>query len=623
MQRSHQGLGYLMPQIAIGLLAAAGVPGLVTAAGALTTAGAFLSGALGLGLNFAIQQLFATPQPKPEDVKNTIRNTISARWGHYGRVQVGGVVAQVATRQRELHRIIMIGEGPIEEFEAFRVDKKTVTVPALGPPNDAGLYPGDNWVPGPPHARRTVRVEWRNGEDSQTAFAMMVSRFAASWGANHRLRGIACVHIAQMPVDEDEFRDVYPNNFVEVQSRIKGRRVYDPRTATTIWSRNLALILASYMTHPAGGRIPFASIDWAGSVTTAANVCDELVTKKSGSQIARYHGALSYRYDEEPASVIARLLQAFDGWMTLNEDGKIRIEAGAWIAPTVTISEEHIVAIEIRDGAGPESEASVVITQYTDTENNYTETTSTWRNEPAIALIGEVSTSLPAYEIQDHNHADRIGKINAARRSPRYRISLTTNLHGLNAWSERRIRLVYPIHEIDAPFDVISIEDDMEANVIRIELISADASAYTFNAATEETVPPPPPDDDGETTEDVPIPDSITATIVTRRISDYTDNDTQPDFGNQTGVPTSTTGEITVYSLRVAFPLPPAGFRIEVEFKASDEDDWTEIPVAPGQASVRSSSLDRDKDFIARVRHRSVSGRRSAWRESTSVSTPP
>ena len=62
-----------------------------------------------------------------------------------------------------------------------------------------------------------------------------------------------------------------------ITARVKGRKLYDPRTGLTAWSRNPALALADLITNSDYGR--GYSIDWA-SVTAVANACDTTIGGK-------------------------------------------------------------------------------------------------------------------------------------------------------------------------------------------------------------------------------------------------------------------------------------------------------------------------------------------------------
>ena len=79
-----------------------------------------------------------------------------------------------------------------------------------------------------------------------------------------------------------------------IQVRVKGQRLYDPRTTSQSWSDNSALCVRDYLTNNTYGfGIDAAEIDDA-SFITEANHCDELVTVTSGSQKRyRCNGAIS------------------------------------------------------------------------------------------------------------------------------------------------------------------------------------------------------------------------------------------------------------------------------------------------------------------------------------------
>jgi hypothetical protein len=66
--------------------------------------------------------------------------------------------------------------------------------------------------------------------------------------------------------------------FPRIEAVIQGRKVYDPRTTTTGYSRNPALCLADWLTSRVYGQ--GRAVDWT-TVTTAANFCDALLADET------------------------------------------------------------------------------------------------------------------------------------------------------------------------------------------------------------------------------------------------------------------------------------------------------------------------------------------------------
>lgn len=112
------------------------------------------------------------------------------------------------------------------------------------------------------------------GTDDQPADSVMIGDVAdqALWNANCKMSGIAYtyVRLGWNP-------DVFPNGRPTITCDVKGRLLYDPRDASTAWSRNPALAIREYLTNTRYGcRVPEAMIDDT-AIGDAADFCDELV----------------------------------------------------------------------------------------------------------------------------------------------------------------------------------------------------------------------------------------------------------------------------------------------------------------------------------------------------------
>lgn len=99
------------------------------------------------------------------------------------------------------------------------------------------------------------------------------------WTANHKQTGHAKLYI--------RFKrntDIFPSGIPNVSMWIKGKKLYDPRTGTTVWSENPALAIRDYLLNTETGvGATSAEVDDA-LVQTAANICEEQVAVVNASQ---------------------------------------------------------------------------------------------------------------------------------------------------------------------------------------------------------------------------------------------------------------------------------------------------------------------------------------------------
>jgi predicted nucleic acid-binding Zn-ribbon protein len=98
-----------------------------------------------------------------------------------------------------------------------------------------------------------------------------------TWGSNHRLRGVAYLAM-RFKYDPDVFSSI-----PEVQAVVKGRKVYDPETTTTVWSDNPALCLRDYLTNARYGKGLSSSLIDDTSFIAAKAFCNTTVTSSAGA----------------------------------------------------------------------------------------------------------------------------------------------------------------------------------------------------------------------------------------------------------------------------------------------------------------------------------------------------
>jgi hypothetical protein len=114
------------------------------------------------------------------------------------------------------------------------------------------------------------------GTDAQT-YSTLLAEADDTWGSNHRLRGVAYLAM-RFKYDPDVFSSI-----PEVQAVVKGRKVYDPETTTTVWSNNPALCLRDYLTNARYGKGLSSSLIDDTSFIAAKAFCNTTVTSSAGA----------------------------------------------------------------------------------------------------------------------------------------------------------------------------------------------------------------------------------------------------------------------------------------------------------------------------------------------------
>ena len=243
----------------------------------------------------------------------------------YGEARVGGVRiydSSTGGRNQFLHRILAFAGHEVDSYRDIYLNDEIVTLDGNGNVTSPSQYNG------------FVRVKTYLGTTAQTADPDLVSETTSLtegiWTTDHRLQGIAYIYVRF-----EYNQDAFPNGVPAVSAKIRGKKVFDPRTNTTAWSDNPALCLRDYLTSDYGLSQPSGRVDDA-LVNTAANICDQTVEGEK-----RYTCNGAFTTGLEPSSIATNLLTSMGGLLWYGQ-GKWRMKASAWTAPTVSFDENDL-----------------------------------------------------------------------------------------------------------------------------------------------------------------------------------------------------------------------------------------------------------------------------------------
>jgi len=161
----------------------------------------------------------------------------------YGQRKIGGVRVFVSTgggkKNEYLFIALVLCEGEIQAIDEVYINDKIST---------HSDYSG------------LLQIDKKLGTDNQTASTVLIGSGNDTpddtWGSNHRLRGVAYLGI-RIKYDQDVFGGI-----PDIQCVVRGKKVYDPRTATTAYSTNPALCLRDYLTNTRYGKgLPASAIN--------------------------------------------------------------------------------------------------------------------------------------------------------------------------------------------------------------------------------------------------------------------------------------------------------------------------------------------------------------------------
>jgi hypothetical protein len=271
----------------------------------------------------------------------------------YGQTKVGGVVVfddahgtnGVANtdNNKYLSRIIAYAGHEIESFEkiyiggSYRVgaiNSSTGAVTGVFAVDQNGADVGSELTGASNPFNGYLSIREVLGGHTTSLNGQSLTNFSDDWTSSHRLLGIA--HLAIL---FEYAEDVWDEGLPEVTALIKGKKVLDPRTSTTAWSDNPALIVRDFLTNSVYGLGESASNIDDTLVGTAADICEAVDWDTSAPKRYTCNGA--WTTSQPPVDVIAQLMTSCAGYLWYAQ-GKWRLKAGKYVAPTITLTEDDL-----------------------------------------------------------------------------------------------------------------------------------------------------------------------------------------------------------------------------------------------------------------------------------------
>lgn len=326
-----------MEAIAIYVAGQALAIGLTTSAAVATAIGYTVAFIAVVGSSMAASKLLAPKMPSFSDSSMTdrsqmVRSPISARTIVYGRCRVSGTIVYLSTtgdKNQFLHIVVTLAGHEVEAIDEVYFNDELVPLTGNTP---TGFYNG------------VARVNKKRGVPGDTADADLiadtVSLTDGKWTTAHKLSGIAYLYV-RLTWDAEKFPSGIPN----ISAVVRGKKVYDSRTATTAYSANAALCLRDYLTDTTLGMgMTSAEVDDT-AFGVAANICEEQVQILPLSPVAyenRYEANGVIVTSASPDENIGKLLSSMGGLVAYT-GGRIVPYASAYRTPTVTLTEKHFV----------------------------------------------------------------------------------------------------------------------------------------------------------------------------------------------------------------------------------------------------------------------------------------
>jgi hypothetical protein len=391
----------------------------------------------------------------------------------YGETKIEGSIVFIATSgsgSRYLNLVVAFADHECESIEQLYLDDRTVLT--------SGVVSGE-WVD-------VVDYHPHLGTDAQTVDTDLQTEVGSTvWTANHRLRGICYVYL-RILYSEELFGTEAPS----VSARIKGKKLYDPRTATTAYSANAALAVRDYLLSERYGFSGGSTEVDDSAFSVAANDCDYMVARADGGTEARYtvNGALDTA--DTIGTNLSQLLTAMAGKVSYI-GGVFALYAGSYSLTSLQIADAELVddlAFSNRNLRDAYNSASGLYR--TAALGWQEEDYPVYQNAAALAADGEarwIDLSLPL--TTSAARCQRIAKIAVMRSRAARSVSLSAMLAKLEIRAGDVISLNTAKSQIGtAVYEVRSLSIALGLSPeIGFELLEVAASDYAWDAATEES----------------------------------------------------------------------------------------------------------------------------------------
>ncbi|MEM9786799.1 MAG: phage tail protein [Pseudomonadota bacterium] len=231
----------------------------------------------------------------------------------YGEVRKGGAVTYLestGTDNLYLHMVVALAGHEVEEIGDIYINDQIVALDGNGFVMTA---PYTNWI----------RIKKHLGGPEQVVDPDLLAE-SEQIDSSFVGAGIAYIYV-RLHFNQD----VFPNGVPLFTAKVKGRKVYDPRSLTTAYSRNAALCIRDFITSDLG--LNDAAVNDT-VLSVAANVSDEDVPLAAGGIEKRYEINGVIEADQTRGQVLQEMMTACGGSLFWGQ-GKWQLKPGYWTPP--------------------------------------------------------------------------------------------------------------------------------------------------------------------------------------------------------------------------------------------------------------------------------------------------
>jgi hypothetical protein len=438
-----------------------------------------------------------------------------------------------------------------------------------------------------------AKIQFFLGSPNQAADADLVAACPNEWTSNHRLRGCA---YARVVFEFDS--DVYQGGVPQVSFVIRGKKLFDPRTGLTAWSRNPALIAADWRASKLGMDLPAINVDeqW---LVAAANRCDEPVEFAPGETHARYEcDCVLEAIREASSDALDNIIETMAGGKC-DSSGLWRVWAGGFRVPEVRLTGADLAGGVSWSSVPPAEDLfNTVKGTFLDEERGFQEASFAQVSEKQLVVTdGAVISAEEKWAYTTNKHrALRLSKI-------RIRAARGGTLQGtfkLSAWRLLPGEMVYVaipyLKLVDRLMMVESMELDGEAGTVKLQLRELLSSVWTWDYRELEVL-------DREVEAQFP---NVSEVLGPQNVVVQSG----PDFAI-----VAADGSVT-NRLRVVWsePLDGLATSTEIEWKTAGASAFRDrVEILAGSTSSFLGPVTSGQQYIVRLRHKNIAGQSSLW----------
>lgn len=561
--------------------------------------------------------------------KITSRNNLQARQIIYGETRCAGTITMMRTTgtdNNKLSMYVVFAGHEVEGFTGLYINDKLVTTTSstssgAGTDNKIYLVTSSDFVnTDNDHdfgSGRLIRFTFHDGSQTSRDTLANSSHGSTVIDSNFVLQGCAYMYI-EMIYDTEKLPQL-PN----INMKIKGKKVYDPRTTSVAWSDNPALCIRDYLSDTNYGlkctSDELNDTSNAGGFQSAANTCEQSVTL-GGVTEERYTANGFTNFSADGTGIVEGLLSAMGGKLTFT-NGKFNVFVGAAQTPSLTITDDDLLsAVSVSRNTQANELFNCAKSVFVDKNNNFVATdspelTSSTGGTAYLNIDTPSGESTANYkkrmEIQlpytnTVTTAERLTKIALQHQRQTEQLSLLTTTQFLRL---QPADWVYVTNErlgySGKTFEVVStqlefVEQD-EIPVAACRLVVKAITSATYDFVQNDYVTPVT---NGNTSEvptgsvEITAPSSLTLSQILVKEGGVSKINVLASWSENTS---------------------PYVFATEVSFKTSGQSDFQAITVGRGTETVRIPNVAVGETYNIKVRHVSTFGTYSAHTSTSNI----